>query len=343
MKYLIFFVILITINTILIYNYKFISKLINIYDYPNFRKIHSTPTPLIGGVIIFINIIFFFIYFEIFSSSILHLLIEIHSFKHLYLTLTIYSSLFFLGLYDDKYPIAPNKKLAFQLIFIGFFIYFDQSLAIKNLDIFFIENVSLNRISLVFTLICVIFFLNIMNMFDGINLQSSIIYFFLLLFLIIHSNYEIFLSVVLISLIFFSCLNYKGKIFLGDSGSYLLALSIAHIFLKDYNNYLGTINLENFLCFLIFPAFDSLRLFINRIVKGKNIFSPDKKHLHHLLLFLIGYRKTILLIFIIYLGIFSLTNLNLFEPYINFLIISILYFLIFIYINYKFHKNNKDI
>ena len=54
-----FFVIL---NLILFYKYKLLAKINNIYDIPdNIRKIHKLPIPLIGGLIIYINILLFLI------------------------------------------------------------------------------------------------------------------------------------------------------------------------------------------------------------------------------------------------------------------------------------------
>ena len=40
--------------------YERLSKFINIFDLPSKRKIHSKPTPIIGGIIIYTNIFFFF-------------------------------------------------------------------------------------------------------------------------------------------------------------------------------------------------------------------------------------------------------------------------------------------
>jgi UDP-N-acetylmuramyl pentapeptide phosphotransferase/UDP-N-acetylglucosamine-1-phosphate transferase len=50
--------ILIIFNFLLVVNYSRISKIINIYDIPDFkRKIHKHKTPLLGGLIFFLNII----------------------------------------------------------------------------------------------------------------------------------------------------------------------------------------------------------------------------------------------------------------------------------------------
>ena len=49
-------------------------KLINIYDYPSREKIHSKPTPIMGGIIIYINIICLFVYIIFIDNSLKSLL-----------------------------------------------------------------------------------------------------------------------------------------------------------------------------------------------------------------------------------------------------------------------------
>ncbi len=331
MTYEIYFLSLFLLNFFLIFKFKYFTEKLNIYDYPNHRKIHLKPTPLFGGTIIFSNILIFFILLLLLGEPETHGLFGIFSNKQYFATLLTFNLFFFLGLYDDKYPLSSNKKLVFQFLILFFLVYYDPSLPVKKLDFLFIDDLNLNRSSTFFTVICFLFLINIMNMFDGINLQSSIVYFFIILFLLINNSYNIFLYTLLISLIFFSYLNFQGKTFLGDSGSLILALSVGYIFLKDYN-LLNVTYLENFICFILFPALDALRLFLARIIKGKHIFTPDKRHIHHLLVSAIGYNKTIITILIIYTFIFILTYTSILPPYLNLYFVTILYFIFFIYL-----------
>ena len=52
---LIFFNLLIT-NLFFIFFLKKISNLLNLFDYPNDRKKHKKPTPLLGGVLLILSI-----------------------------------------------------------------------------------------------------------------------------------------------------------------------------------------------------------------------------------------------------------------------------------------------
>ena len=51
-----FIIFLLIINFMIIYNYEKISNIINIFDHPDqYRKSHLKKTPLIGGIIIYVN------------------------------------------------------------------------------------------------------------------------------------------------------------------------------------------------------------------------------------------------------------------------------------------------
>ena len=68
-------IITLVFNILIFFFYKRLSKFINIFDYPSKRKIHSKPTPIMGGIIIYINIFFFFNYIIFFDSSLQSILL----------------------------------------------------------------------------------------------------------------------------------------------------------------------------------------------------------------------------------------------------------------------------
>ena len=75
-------------------------------------------------------------------------------------------------------------------------------------------------------------FLNAFNMFDGINLQSSIYSITILLSILFFYSNLLIVKIILISILRYSYLNFKNKAFLGDSGSLLLAFLIGYFFIK---------------------------------------------------------------------------------------------------------------
>ena len=78
---------------------------------------------------------------------------------------------------------------------------------------------------------------------------------------------------------------------MGDTGSLLIGLTtsiLAISFIQEnlvYKNDLTIASAPSVaIGVLIIPLFDTLRVFTLRIIKGRSPFSPDKTHIHHLLL-----------------------------------------------------------
>jgi UDP-GlcNAc:undecaprenyl-phosphate GlcNAc-1-phosphate transferase len=136
-------------------------------------------------------------------------------------------------------------------------------------------------------------------MFDGINGQSGLYFFVCLLVFYLTSQKTIFL-LLMINLAFFLYKNIKNKIFLGNSGSYLISFLISFYFIKFYNVDLIIFADFIFLVMLI-PGIDMLRVSFLRISKGINPFFPDRRHLHHILLKKFNQNIVVLLIFLLIL------------------------------------------
>jgi UDP-N-acetylmuramyl pentapeptide phosphotransferase/UDP-N-acetylglucosamine-1-phosphate transferase len=90
----------------------------------------------------------------------------------------------------------------------------------------------------------------------------------------------------------FLAYNYHpAKIFMGDSGSLLLGLVNAVLVIKfitvadsSAGSFPITSSVAIGFSILMIPLLDTLRVFSVRIAKGRSPFSPDRNHIHHLLL-----------------------------------------------------------
>ena len=144
---------------------------------------------------------------------------------------------------------------------------------------------------------------------------------------------------MVISLFYILLFNLNNNIFMGDSGSLFLSCLIGFLIIRNYNNYLATLNfqVENIFIILMLPGIDMFRVFFQRILKKKNPFSPDRTHLHHLLFDKILKLNTVLIIYLIlFLSPITLNFFNLIEPYQIILIFFIIYtFIIFCLYRYK--------
>ncbi len=316
--------------TILIFFSKLIA-FINIYDIPNIRKIHKKKTPLIGGFIVLLNFILFYITNTLgFISNSLEQTVLLGNLNNLFFFSIL---IYLLGFFDDKYDLNPNLKLLVLTILISIFIFFDESLLIKNLNFSFLnKEIGVGNFSYVLTVLCYLLFINACNMFDGINLQSGIYFLIFVITLSILGNFSILNIVLIISLLAFLFLNYNGRTFMGDGGVYLISFILGYLSIKTYN--LDLINdVDTIFLIMMIPGIDMLRMFIIRVIKKKNPFRPDKNHLHHLLLTKFKYFKTIIIInlmiitpiFICFTGVSNILNIILFIIIYSYLIINLKY------------------
>ena len=293
MTAILLFLILI-INFLLIYHFDHCSKFFNIYDNPdNIRKLHNKKTSLFGGSIFLINIIFLTLILN-FNLIDVEFFIDAKYFISFFFPILL---IFFVGLYDDKFNLNPYIKFILITFILIFATYVDDDFVIKKLYFkSFNFSLSLGSFSTFFTILCVLLFTNALNLFDGINLQVGSYIAILLLFFIIS---KIFLSLslfLLLPLFSFLYLNYKKKTFLGDNGTHILAFIISYIIIKQNNYVFSKISAEDIFILMMIPGIDMLRLFIQRLLRFKNPFMPDRCHLHHYLLNKVEFKYSFLIV-----------------------------------------------
>ena len=249
-----------------------------------------------------------------FSNSIFDLEYLVFKENFLYIIIILCSVLFLIGLIDDLKNLNPNIKLFLIILSISFIIFIFPELNLKLIKISFLEkNFYFNNFSYIFIIFSYALLLNALNMFDGINLQLILFSFFIFCVFIFKGFVPIFFILLLIPMIILAILNYKNKIFLGDSGSYVLGGIIGTTFIYQYKNYENFLYGDEVFLILLIPAIDMLRLFVLRLLNKKNPFKGDLNHLHHLVQNLINNQnKTVLLTLSICIlpTIFLMLNVN---------------------------------
>jgi UDP-GlcNAc:undecaprenyl-phosphate GlcNAc-1-phosphate transferase len=312
----------VSLNLFILAFYKSIINFFNIYDESDgIRKFQKNPVPVIGGLIIVLNIFIIFLYSFFLKLN----FIDSYFFINNRDTFSFFIGLLFFylfGLYDDKFNLNANVKILITSILIIFLISIDNNLLISNLKFSFLSNIiELNNFSYFFTILSFLLFINALNMLDGINMQAAS--YALLIFLIFISK-SVFINisiVIAVSLFFFLILNFKNKAYMGDGGICLLSYVISYIFIKSYNKNLFIADEIFFIMFL--PGLDMLRVFLIRLYKGRNPFKPDRSHFHHLLL---NYFSSQNVFFIIFASIFLVILLYYFiNPVVLFFSIMAIY------------------
>jgi len=265
-----------------------ISKLKDLMAEIEVRSSHEELTPTLGGVAIFAaTLIAYFIWDNPNEGH------EIH------LTVAALIILFFLGIKDDILILAPNKKLYIQIAASLLLISFGD-LRIANLyGLLAIHDINYIS-SIIFTTFIFISLTNAINLIDGIDglagsvgLLSSLIFsvLFFKLGLFAMATLSISLAGALLGFLKFNYSD-KNKIFMGDTGSLIVGFLLSFFSVKYiafnsdfiYNPNLGNDSPILVILILIIPLFDTLRVFILRLIEGNSPFKGDRKHMHHILI-----------------------------------------------------------
>ena len=251
--------------------------LLDNYIYSTHKNIHKDLNniygpPLCGGIVIFLS--FFF------ENSLLFL----NFFIFLLLIIGVLS--------DANILVSPKIRILLQIIVIlPFVIFFD--LKLTDLRINLLNSLlQVNIISIIFTVFCILVLVNGTNFIDGLNTLVLGYYIIVLLIIIflaakfnlqLNQNIRLFLMILVLLFIF----NFFQKIYLGDSGSYIVALATS-FFTLEFVNANDMIS-PYFICLLLwYPAFENLFTIVRRLFFKKSTYIPDKKHLHQLLFFFIS-------------------------------------------------------
>ena len=249
-----------------------LAPFIGALDYPGALKIHSDPTPRVGGMAIFLSVFFISL---LFSSAISN----IHNVAKVLISLSVIG-IFLLGVIDDIKNLNANVKVIFQIL----------NVLLAAIGLFTLYNSS----PIVFYLIIFFFMLgytNAFNLIDGMDgLASGLAIFIaigLLIISLVSSQQFTVLGTTLIigaslGFLFFN-LN-PAKIFLGDSGSTFLGFSLGILISMIW---LDSDNKLVFFPLLIIagiPLFDTCLTIIRRLIKGQSLFTGDRNHLYDLML-----------------------------------------------------------
>jgi UDP-GlcNAc:undecaprenyl-phosphate GlcNAc-1-phosphate transferase len=270
-------------------NKNFITKKFNLIDYPDKnRKLHKTKTPLIGGLLIFLCVVYLIIINQLFFIN-NNFLAKI---------IIILFPIFVIGLIDDTYDLSPIKKIVLLSFLILLFLFLNEEFLLRELyfedfrKVYLLNDIT----SLFITTFCLLLLINAFNMSDGINgLAHSIsILWFIILIVFFDLNITFYFITIIIFLSFI--FNYQGKYFLGNSGSLFISSFIGLLTIYLYNSNLNSKNLisvEKVILIFLIPGLDMLRLFILRISNKKSPFLGDLDHFHHLLISNLNLYKAI--------------------------------------------------
>jgi len=257
-----------------------------LYDIPDERKVHTRPVASLGGI-------------GIFGGFLLACLLSIQvylnaEFQYFFAAALV---IFFLGLKDDLMILSATKKFIGQIVAASILIHLGGIRLDSMYGLFGFEDLP-QGFALALSYLTIIVVINSFNLIDGVDgLASSLgiltlsVFgaYFLAADMGAYALLAFSLAGSLVAFIIFN--HHPAKIFMGDSGSLMIGLVNAILVIKFINTAsapTAILPIPSAVAIgfgiLIVPLLDTLRVFSIRIAHGKSPFTPDKNHVHHLLL-----------------------------------------------------------
>nr|WP_206736655.1 MULTISPECIES: MraY family glycosyltransferase [unclassified Fusibacter] len=260
------------------------------------RRVHTKPIPRLGGLAIFISVMFsLLIFIDLPTTKLLGIMIG---------SLVIV----FLGFVDDIAPIKAKYKLMVQIL--AAFILVFSDIRITGVSSFFNLSQTIyvdEFLSTAITILWIVGITNTLNLIDGLDGLSggvsTISALTLAYVAFINGRIEIAIITLIIAGACLGFLPYNfnpARIFMGDTGALFLGFILSAISIE------GTIKSATAITFfapvlaLGLPIFDTFFSIVRRTATGKHPFEADKGHLHHRILSMgFGQKKTVLMLYLI--------------------------------------------
>ena len=262
----------------------------HLYDEPVARSSHAIPTPSLGGVGIFGGI---FIALLLWTPH--------TSFANLQYLLVAIIIVFLTGVKDDLVPMSAKKKLLAQLLAAGIIVYVADIRLESFHGMLGWSNAMPYGLSLVLSVFTILVIMNAFNLIDGINglgggigvvVFSTLGTWFYLTGSMPYATLAFAGAGAFLAFLRFNLIP-PAQTFMGDTGSLVLGtiaamLTLVFIEQNDLSPLDNPLRVSTApvvaITIISIPLFDTLRVFSTRCLRGFSPFSPDRRHIHHLLI-----------------------------------------------------------
>jgi UDP-GlcNAc:undecaprenyl-phosphate GlcNAc-1-phosphate transferase len=274
----------IALSWLICINAKPIAERLHVMDFPDHkRKSHRRPTPLVGGMAILLPLLLWL------GSALVTGVYTDQQFASMLMLCGAGVGL--AGFADDQTSTSPLSRILALLVFLGVAVALVPGLIAHSLNWGSFDPTPLHPV-LYAALIALTAagIVNSVNMADGQNglVPSLFVIWSACLVLAGDERIAIVAQVIAATSIVVLCFNLRGKLFLGDCGSYGVTFLIGLLALAAYAR--GRITIETVTVWFYVPVIDCLRLMITRRLQGRSPFAPDTDHFHHRLQAKMGER-----------------------------------------------------
>ncbi len=261
----------------------------NLCDEPSERSSHTISTPALGGIGIFSAAVFSIVLWTPFQQ-----------FGELQYILCAFIIVFLIGVKDDMSPISPINKIIGQALAASILVFKSDIMLRGFYGVFGLHAELPASFYTGLTIFTMLVIINAFNLIDGINgLAGSIgalisgtlgCWFFY----VGHIELAVVAFTIVGAIIAFLKYNYSpARIFMGDSGSLVVGIATAILVIEfiDTNYFMEAGQKGKILAspavaigIMILPLYDTVRVFITRVLRGQSPFYADRRHIHHLLI-----------------------------------------------------------
>ncbi|MEN6457975.1 MAG: MraY family glycosyltransferase [Thermoguttaceae bacterium] len=246
------------------------------------RKLHNRPTPLWGGLAVYTATVIGLIVVHLVSDA---------SGKFTELSniwIIAAGCVCFVGCVDDRFDLPPRLKLALQTISVLPIVVFGYHV---DRIVAFSCPIELGWFGIPLTVLWLVGCINALNLIDGMDGLASLIGLSAAAMLGIiagsqgHAHVAAMAFVLAGTLAGFLAYNLPpASIFLGDSGSMVIGLTIGLLGIQGTLKTSATLAITAPAVVMTLPMFDIVAAMVRRRLTGRRLDSPDRQHIHHRLL-----------------------------------------------------------
>ncbi|MEW5755449.1 MAG: MraY family glycosyltransferase [Pseudomonadota bacterium] len=287
------------VTLLAIYFIKPVALRIGLADCPGGRKCHEGVVPLVGGVAMFMGFVF----------SLVALPEPIEEFRSFVLAIAM---LVIVGVLDDLHGLSARARFVAQIFAALIMVFWGGNVLTSLGSLLSSDPLVLGIFAIPFTVFGVVGVINALNMSDGVDgLAGSLVVISLISMSVLALSAKSLpdahvMLLLVITIMAFLCLNFpipgrkSAKIFMGDAGSMFLGFALAWFAIELSQGESAVMSPVAALWIVGLPIMDTVAVMFRRIIRRRSPFTPDRSHLHHVLL-LAGYgsRGTVLIMIVI--------------------------------------------
>ena len=260
-----------------------LGEALSLLDFPDTdggRKLHADITPLVGGIGVIGAAVAAIACLAALGAP------PAPQATLIWFSITVVG-MFVIGAADDRFGLTAPFRLAFATAFLLLAI-----AQVPDFQLNFLLFAGQDKLVLMpgltgvaFTLLCLVGLLNAVNMADGKNglvIGQALIWSAVLMVRLPAEMLPLMVAIAASLLVLF-IFNMKGKLFMGDGGSYGLSAMFGLLAIYAWNRGFADMHADDLALIFALPVYDTLRLIVHRVAVGKTPFTAGRDHLHHYL------------------------------------------------------------